>query len=198
MSFHADQTSASRRLRTLSDKGCELKGGNELDRTVVHYRCVAPDHGRAGAGSGLTIHNGKWAYCAGTDVRTEHRWTETGGLPIFELRDWSESGGAVESALTAAEALHAELVRAVGLTSLRLEVAREGAPLAIDIGEVWPAPGRAELEIALADGSGTLGRVLIADSRRPQYHRLERGIAMQISARYVPLLRRWLTARATR
>lgn len=142
-------------------------------------------------GSGLTIYRDSWAYCAGDDATTDHEWTEVEGLPVVEARALSGRRGSFESALAAADALHAELRQAVGLTSFRLELARGGSPLAIDIGDSWPA-GRAELELALADAAGTLGRVLIADARRGEYHRLERGIALQISARYVPVIRRCL------
>lgn len=143
-------------------------------------------------GSGLTIYRDSWAYCGGDDAATDHEWTEVEGLPVVEARALSRTRGSFESALVAADALHAELQQAVGLTSFRLELARHGAPLAIDIGDAWPTVRRAELELTLADAAGTLGRVLIADARRADYHRLERGIAMQISARYVAVLRRCL------
>lgn len=172
------------------------RGKTELDQTLIHYGCNAPDHATANvARSGLTIHNGKWAYCPAGDMVAEHRWTETGGRPILEIR--ARIDGSLESCLSVAEALYAELVDAVGLTSFRLELARVGAPLVIDLGDPWPAPRSAQLEIALSDEFGSLGRVLIADSRRRDYHRLERGISMQIAARHAPTLRR-LTVGAMR
>jgi hypothetical protein len=55
---------------------------------LIHYRCVTAKHQQVrGADSDtLTIHEGKWAYCA-YDIRAKgHDWTETGGQTLSQIR----------------------------------------------------------------------------------------------------------------
>jgi hypothetical protein len=55
---------------------------------LVHFRCVNPKHQQpAGSKSDtLTIHEGKWAFCA-HDIRAkDHEWTDTGGVSLEQLR----------------------------------------------------------------------------------------------------------------
>ncbi|MGH2451727.1 MAG: hypothetical protein ACRDGE_10755 [Candidatus Limnocylindria bacterium] len=54
----------------------------------IHFRCVNDTHanGRpAETADTLTVHEGKWAYCA-FDVRAAgHHWEPTGGVPLERL-----------------------------------------------------------------------------------------------------------------
>ena len=55
---------------------------------LIHYRCTAPAHQQPqGTQSDtLTIHEGKWAYCA-HDIRAKgHQWTDTGGVTLNDVR----------------------------------------------------------------------------------------------------------------
>jgi hypothetical protein len=57
-------------------------------RALIHYRCSNPKHQQANSNKSdtLTIHEGKWAYCA-FDIRAkEHQWTETGGVTVEQVR----------------------------------------------------------------------------------------------------------------
>jgi hypothetical protein len=172
----------------------------ELDRELVHYLCVTSDH-QAGvwARSRITIHNGRWAYCPAGTVISEHRWTETGGVRVAELRAAHEEyDNALLSALSAAETLYSDLDLWIGATTLRLEVVRPGVPLCVDVGERWSLLGRALFEVELNDTAGHLGRVLVGDDRRDDYLEMEREIARRIIQPYGALLRRWLSAQAAR
>lgn len=54
--------------------------------SLVHFYCASPDH-RAEAranGAPITIHEGRWAYCAGGS-HEGHEWQPTGGLEYHEL-----------------------------------------------------------------------------------------------------------------
>jgi hypothetical protein len=56
---------------------------------LIHYRCVTPAHQQSRGGTQsdtLTIHEGKWAYCA-HDIRAKgHEWADTGGKTLDEVR----------------------------------------------------------------------------------------------------------------
>ena len=57
-------------------------------RALVYYRCANPKHqqGNADKSDTLTIHEGKWAYCA-HDIRAKgHVWAPTGGVTIEQVR----------------------------------------------------------------------------------------------------------------
>jgi hypothetical protein len=172
----------------------------ELDRDLVHYRCVSHDH-QAGvwAHSGMTIHNGRWAYCPAGDVISEHRWIETGGVRPADLRAAQEEYDlTLLSLLSAAETLYSDLGHAIGVTTLRLEVTRPGAPLSVDVGERWSLLGRGLLELELRDDDGHLGRLLVGDDRREDYRTEERELARRMVTPHVPILRRWVSAQGAR
>jgi hypothetical protein len=171
----------------------------DLDFTEIHYRCVCPDHVTAVAsGSGLTIHDGRWAYCPSGSVRAEHRWEPAGPLRVWELRKAAvQDDDSLLAALSAAEELYAELRSAIGATSVRLEIARPSAPLSIDLGN-GSIEGPARLELELADASGIVGRVVIGDVRENGFDDRQSAAAYRIAARYAKTLRRWLSARATK
>ncbi|HKW78324.1 MAG TPA: hypothetical protein VJQ09_04430 [Candidatus Limnocylindria bacterium] len=55
---------------------------------LIHYVCANAEHEehRSDESDTLTIHAGKWAYCA-RDVRAkDHLWTETGGVTLAQLQ----------------------------------------------------------------------------------------------------------------
>lgn len=172
----------------------------ELGRDLVHYRCIANDHQTGVWGrSGMTIHDGRWAYCPAGGVTAAHHWTETGGVRFADLRTAEEEhDNTMLSALSAAETLFGDLNRAIGVTTLRLEMARVGAPLCVDVGERWSLLGRALFEVDLRDSGGHVGRVLVGDDRREDYDAGERETAYRIIQPNAPLLRRWLSAHAGR
>jgi hypothetical protein len=57
-------------------------------RTLVHFRCVNPDHARPTPerSDTLTLVEGLWAYCPFNVRAPDHRWVPTGGAPLEELR----------------------------------------------------------------------------------------------------------------
>ncbi|HZP97489.1 MAG TPA: hypothetical protein VFC31_14310 [Candidatus Limnocylindria bacterium] len=57
------------------------------ERALIRFRCVAEDHQEPGSRSDtLTIHQGKWAFCP-HDIRAKaHRWEDTGGITLTEVR----------------------------------------------------------------------------------------------------------------
>ena len=57
-------------------------------RALIHYRCSNPAHQQSNGNTSdtLTVHEGKWAYCA-FDIRAkDHQWIETGGVPLEQAR----------------------------------------------------------------------------------------------------------------
>jgi hypothetical protein len=65
-------------------------------RNIVYWECQAIEH-RAlhsrHANGGLTINEGKWAYCDGAGADDKHRWVPTGGLPLESLVRWTAPNG---------------------------------------------------------------------------------------------------------
>lgn len=169
-----------------------------MDESLIHYRCVAPDHvGSPAARSGLAIHDGMWAYCSAGNVISEHRWVATGGVAATDLRNReAEYDGALVDALSAADAMFDELRSAIGVTSFRLELARTLTPFTIDLGERWAPRGRAMYEVELADALGAVGRMLMGDESRDTYQESECTRAAQIAMSHIGALRRWLNAQA--
>jgi hypothetical protein len=56
---------------------------------LVRYVCTAEAHAEGRSGSGVTIHEGEWAYCpSGYDVG-DHEWEATDGLPDHLLMRFS-------------------------------------------------------------------------------------------------------------
>ncbi len=61
------------------------------ERALIQYRCVADDHQEPGSKSDtLTIHEGKWAFCPRDSRAKGHRWEDTGGVTLTEVRRIAE------------------------------------------------------------------------------------------------------------
>lgn len=61
---------------------------------VVHWVCRRESHRAApsrGGRGGLTVHQGRWAYCDGAVGDDDHEWAPTGGVPIDRLVDWTKA-----------------------------------------------------------------------------------------------------------
>ena len=61
---------------------------------AIHWVCRKETHRLApsrGGRGGLTVHQGRWAYCDGTVDDDRHEWAPTGGVPIDRLVDWSRA-----------------------------------------------------------------------------------------------------------
>lgn len=61
---------------------------------VVHWVCRKDAHRAApsrGGRGGLTVHQGRWAYCDGLVEDDRHEWVPTGGVPIERLVDWTRA-----------------------------------------------------------------------------------------------------------
>jgi hypothetical protein len=61
---------------------------------TVHWTCRKDAHRAApsrGGRGGLSVHQGRWAYCDGMVEDDEHAWTPTGGVPIDRLVDWTKA-----------------------------------------------------------------------------------------------------------
>jgi hypothetical protein len=61
---------------------------------AVHWVCKKDAHRAApsrGGRGGLTVHQGRWAYCDGDVNDSEHEWTPTGGVAIDRLVDWTKA-----------------------------------------------------------------------------------------------------------
>lgn len=57
---------------------------------AVHWVCRKESHRAApsrGGRGGLTVHQGRWAYCDGAVDDEQHEWVPTGGVPIDRLVD---------------------------------------------------------------------------------------------------------------
>ena len=53
---------------------------------VVDFECVAPDHAASSQHPDkLTIHDGRWAFCAFDALSDGHTWRATGGVALAEL-----------------------------------------------------------------------------------------------------------------
>lgn len=60
---------------------------------AVHWVCRSDMHRAApsrGGRGGLTVHQGRWAYCDGAVSDERHDWAPTGGVPIDRLIDWTK------------------------------------------------------------------------------------------------------------
>jgi len=52
----------------------------------IAFVCVAKRHGAArDSGGAVTIHQGLWAFCAGSSARDDHDWQPTGGVTLEQL-----------------------------------------------------------------------------------------------------------------
>ena len=61
---------------------------------AIHWACRKDAHRAApsrGGRGGLTVHQGRWAYCDGAVDDREHEWVPTGGVPIDHLIDWTKA-----------------------------------------------------------------------------------------------------------
>ena len=62
----------------------------ETATDLIHFRCIAPGHDRrlddGGPADTLTIHQGKWSFCAHSVHADGHVWSDTGGVPVQNLR----------------------------------------------------------------------------------------------------------------
>jgi hypothetical protein len=61
---------------------------------AIHWSCRSEAHRAApsrGGRGGLTVHQGRWAYCDGSVEDDQHEWTPTGGVPIDHLVDWTRA-----------------------------------------------------------------------------------------------------------
>lgn len=61
---------------------------------AVHWVCRKDAHRAApsrGGRGGLTVHEGRWAYCDGIVEDSAHEWTPTGGVRIDRLVDWARA-----------------------------------------------------------------------------------------------------------
>jgi hypothetical protein len=70
-----------------------LTNAVRVDATV-HWACRKASHRAApsrGGRGGLTVHQGRWAYCDGMVQETDHEWVPTGGVSIDRLIDWSKA-----------------------------------------------------------------------------------------------------------
>ncbi len=69
------------------------RGSDGLD-ACIHWVCRSAAHraapSRAGRG-GLTVHQGRWAYCDAMVDDADHEWAPTGGVAIDRLIDWSKA-----------------------------------------------------------------------------------------------------------
>lgn len=52
---------------------------------LIEFRCVRREHGKRSPRVTLTIHEGKWAFCAHEGATSQHDWTPTGGVTVREL-----------------------------------------------------------------------------------------------------------------
>jgi hypothetical protein len=66
--------------------------GNGIDSSLIHFRCVQPDHRRhPDATDRVFVHAGTWAYCEAGKLEGGHKLIPTGGLTRQRL----EAGVAV-------------------------------------------------------------------------------------------------------
>ncbi len=74
--------------------------GRDAGDIAVHWVCRSEAHreapSRAGRG-GLTVHQGRWAYCDGAVSDDRHEWVPTGGVAIDRLVDWAKALGPLRS-----------------------------------------------------------------------------------------------------
>lgn len=52
---------------------------------LIEFRCVRSEHNQRSIRLTLTIHQGKWAFCAHEGETSEHRWAPTGGVQLRDL-----------------------------------------------------------------------------------------------------------------
>ena len=60
----------------------------------IHWVCRKPAHRAApsrGGRGGLTVYQGRWAYCDADLDDGQHEWAPTGGVTIDQLVDWAKA-----------------------------------------------------------------------------------------------------------
>lgn len=95
------------------------------------------------------------------------------------------------TALRIAEAMRDEIRSHVGLSGLRLRIAREPMPLTIGLDDAR-AGSDAVLLFTISDQGRYLATVVLSDRDRPFYAQDDADAARAIADRYRPLLREWL------
>lgn len=58
---------------------------------LVRFSCERPDHAKRSERYTLTIHDGKWAFCAHEGPTSEHRWRPISGTQLESLLDLRRS-----------------------------------------------------------------------------------------------------------
>ena len=102
------------------------------------------------------------------------------------------AGSDVRSALRIAEQIRDEIRTRVGLSGLRLQIAREPVPLTIGLDDARAASD-AVLLLAVSDERGDLATVLLRDSTRVVYAPADADVARAVVDRFGPALRQWLS-----
>ena len=60
----------------------------------IYWVCRKQSHRAApsrGGRGGLTVHDGRWAYCDADVSDSVHEWAPTGGVTIDQLVDWAKA-----------------------------------------------------------------------------------------------------------
>lgn len=103
-----------------------------------------------------------------------------------------EPGPDLATALRIAERIRDEVRSRVGLSGLRLQIARAPVPLTIGLDDAREASD-AVLFLKLSDSAGDLATILVSDASRFVYAPEEAAAARAIVERYKPALRDWLS-----
>lgn len=102
-----------------------------------------------------------------------------------------ERGADLATALRIAERMRDELRSRVGLSGVRLQIARAPVPLTIGLDDAREA-NDAVLLLTLADSAGDLATILLSDASRVIYAPAEAAEARSALERFKPELREWL------
>lgn len=100
-------------------------------------------------------------------------------------------GPDIATALRIAERIRDELRSDVGLTGLRLQIARAPVPLTIGLDDARGA-GDAVLFLALSDGEREIATILVSDASRSAYSPEDADAVRAVIERHRPDLREWL------
>ena len=103
-----------------------------------------------------------------------------------------EPGLDIGTALRVAERMREELRAHIGVSGLRLQIARAPMPLTIGLDDARAA-GDAVLLLTLSDSAGDLATILISDASRFAYAPEDAAAARAVVERYKPYLREWLS-----
>lgn len=62
---------------------------------LIHSFCTEPTHADRGGTDQLSIHDGRWAFCPGGVIASDHRWEPTGGIALSKIASFARARSSI-------------------------------------------------------------------------------------------------------